>query len=122
MELSPYMAAVRAKLLLFIPAAGMAVFDVEGRLLLARHRRGRPVDRRTTAAQRSRTSGSADATRTPANRPSRSSEVDEEQDPDEHDNDSCCDPPGVVYDDRRRSQDETQNDQHLARGFDVAAS
>jgi hypothetical protein len=27
-----------------------------------------------------------------------------------------------VYDDRRRSQDETQNDQHLARGFHAAAS
>jgi 8-oxo-dGTP pyrophosphatase MutT (NUDIX family) len=41
--LSPYIAAVREKLgtdLLFIPAAGMAVFDDEGRLLLARHAEG----------------------------------------------------------------------------------
>jgi 8-oxo-dGTP pyrophosphatase MutT (NUDIX family) len=40
---SPYMAAVRAKLgtdLLFIPSAGMAVFDDEGRLLVARHVEG----------------------------------------------------------------------------------
>jgi 8-oxo-dGTP pyrophosphatase MutT (NUDIX family) len=45
---SPYIAAVRAKLgpdLLFIPAAGMAVFDDEGRLLLARELDG---DRWTT--------------------------------------------------------------------------
>ena len=44
---SPYIAAVRAKLgtdLLFIPAAGMAVFDDEGRLLLARELDGEPVN------------------------------------------------------------------------------
>jgi 8-oxo-dGTP pyrophosphatase MutT (NUDIX family) len=41
--LSPYAAAVRARIgtdLLFVPAAGMAVFDDEGRLLLARHVEG----------------------------------------------------------------------------------
>jgi len=46
--LSPYIAAVRAKLgtdLLFVPAAGVAVFNDEGRLLLARHVEG---DRWTT--------------------------------------------------------------------------
>lgn len=40
MPLSPYLAGLRAKIgtdLLLMPAAGMAVFDEGGRLLLARH-------------------------------------------------------------------------------------
>jgi ADP-ribose pyrophosphatase YjhB (NUDIX family) len=41
--MSPYIAAVRAKLgtdLLLVPAVGIAVFDSEGRLLLGRHVEG----------------------------------------------------------------------------------